>query len=62
LPAIVPRFWIWAAPTSRAATFSASKAGGRSALAISLHVVVAPMRTASTSTRAPRSAELETST
>ena len=39
LPAIVPRFWIWTAPMSRAATFSASKAGGRSAIAISLHVV-----------------------
>ncbi len=43
-PASVPVFCIWMLPTSFAACFKASKAGGRSNFAIWFHVVAAPIR------------------
>ena len=43
LPAIVPTFWIWIDPTSRAACFSPLNAAGRSAFTISVQVVAAPI-------------------
>ena len=44
LPASVPRFWICAPPTSRAASFRPSNSGGSSARIRSVQVVSAPMR------------------
>ena len=43
LPATVPVFWIWTEPTSRAACFSASKAGGSGCAMMSVQLVRAPM-------------------
>ena len=44
LPARVPAFWICTPPISRAASFSPSKQGGRSARMRSVQVTPAPMR------------------
>ena len=41
---MVATFWIWTEPTSRAASFSPSKAGGRAASRISVQVTAAPIR------------------
>ncbi len=43
-PAIVPAFWIWTEPTSRAAAFSPSKDAGNAARTRSLQRVAAPIR------------------
>ncbi len=55
LPPMVPAFWIWVEPTSAAACFNPSKAGGRSAFATSLQSVVAPKRQAVAPREIPRS-------
>ena len=44
LPTTVAAFWIWAEPTSHAACFSISHAGGKSARMTSLQLAAAPMR------------------